>query len=85
MSARWRCWTGGRLLDWDTTVALLDQRQLDERTLAVLDGRESATLDWGTVVLLDGRQLDECTLVKLDGRMSAGLEYGGVAVQETTG
>ena len=60
-------------------------RQLDERKLAVLDGQESATLNWGALVLLDGRQLDECTLVKLDGRMSAGLEYGGVAVQETTG
>jgi len=53
-------------------------RQLDECTLAVLDGRESATLDWGAVVLLDGRQLDERTLVKLDERMSAGLGYGGV-------
>ena len=73
MSARWRCWTDMRMLDWDT-VALLDQRQLDERTLAVLDGRESAGLGYGgfagrmssaglagedTAVLLDGTQLDE--------------------------
>jgi len=77
MSARWRCWTDMRMLDWDT-VPLLDGTLLNERKLAVLDGRESATLDWGAVVLLDGRQLDERTLVKLDERMSAGLGYGGV-------
>ena len=46
MSARWRCWTDMRMLDWDT-VPLLDGTLLNERKLAVLDGRESATLDWG--------------------------------------
>ena len=34
------------MLDWDT-AALLDGRQADERTLAVLDGRESAGLGYG--------------------------------------
>ena len=34
------------MLDWDT-VALLDGRQLDERTLVKLDGRESAGLGYG--------------------------------------
>ena len=48
MSARWRCWTGGRVLDWDT-AALLDGRPLDERKLAVLDERESAGLGYGGV------------------------------------
>ena len=39
---------GGRVLDWDT-VALLDGRQADERTLAVLDERESIGLGYGAV------------------------------------
>ena len=78
MSARWRCRTGRRVLDWDT-VALLDGRLLDER---MMGGR---VLDWDVVALLDGRLLDERTLVKLDGRRSAGLEYGGVAGRETAG
>ena len=37
-----------RVLDWDT-VALLDGRPLDERTLAVLDWRESAGLRHGGI------------------------------------
>ena len=36
---------------WDT-LALLDGRPLDERTLALLDGRR--LLDWDTLALLDG-------------------------------
>ena len=51
MSERWRCWTGGRVLDWDT-VALLNGRQADERRM------EGRVLDWDTVALLDGRLLD---------------------------
>ena len=37
---------GGRVLDWDT-VALVDGRPLDERTLALLDVRERAGLGYG--------------------------------------
>ena len=37
---------GGRVLDWDT-VAVLDGRQRNERTLAVLD--DGRALDWDTV------------------------------------
>jgi hypothetical protein len=55
------------------TLALLEGRQLDERTLAVLDRQESAGLRYDTV----RRQLDECTLAVLDGRESAGLANGG--------
>jgi hypothetical protein len=40
--------TGGRMLDWDK-VALLNGRQLDERTLVDLDGRRSAGLGYGGV------------------------------------
>ena len=81
MSARWWCWTGGRVLDWDT-VALLGRRQLEMLTMTMLDGPESAgkgrggfatrktagerVLDWDTVALLDGRPLDERTLAVLD-------------------
>ena len=72
MSARWRCWTGGRVLDWDTVV-LLDGRQLHKRRTG---GR---VLDWDTAALLDGRPLDERKLAVLDERESAGLGYGGVA------
>ena len=39
---------GGRVLDWNT-VELLDGRQLDERKVAVLNGRESAGLGYGGV------------------------------------
>ena len=39
---------GGRVMDWDT-VALLDGRPLDERTLAVCGFKD-------TVALLDGRK-----------------------------
>ena len=67
---------------------MLDGRQLDERKLAVLDGRESSGVgygvvagwiisagwaDWETAALLDGRQADERKLAMLDdGRESAG-------------
>ena len=51
---RRRYWMGGR--------------QLNERTLAVLEG--GRVMDWDTVALLDGRPLDERTLAVL----SAGLK-----------
>ena len=55
------------MLDWDT-VALLDWRQLDERTLDCrrMGGR---VLDWDTVVLLDGRPLDERLLTVLNAEL----------------
>jgi len=51
------------VLIWDT-VALLDRRPQDERTLAVL----SAGLKIRWRCWMGGRQLDECTLAVLDGR-----------------
>ena len=72
MSAgRGRCWSGGRLLDWNT-VALLVEKQLAKRTLAVLRWSDGRLLDWDTVAVLDGRKI-------------AGLEHGGVAGRETAG
>ena len=68
------------MLDWDT-VALLDRRPLDERTLEIL----SAGLKIRWRCWMGGRQLDECTLAVLDGRESAGLGHSGVAGQETAG
>jgi hypothetical protein len=61
-------------MDWDT-VALLDGRPLDERTLAVL----SAGLKIRWRCWMGGRKLDERTLVVLDGRKGAGLGHGGIA------
>jgi len=58
------------VLDWDT-VALLDRRPLDERTLAVL----SAGLKIRWRCWMGGRQLDERKLTALDGQESAGLVY----------
>ena len=51
----------------------VEGRQLDERTLAVLDRQESAGLRYDTV----RRQLDERMLAALDGGESAGLANGG--------
>jgi hypothetical protein len=57
----------------------VEGRQLDERTLAVLDRQESAGLRYDTV----RRQLDERSLAVLDGRDSASWVYDGVAGRET--
>ena len=78
MSASWRCWTSGRVLDWDT-AALLDGRQLDERKLAVLDGRESSGLGYGVVAgwIISAGWAEECWIGRQrrcwteDKRMSA--------------
>jgi hypothetical protein len=67
---------GGGVLDWDT-VALLDRRPLDKRTLAVL----SAGLKIRWRCWMGGRQLDERKLTVLDRQESAGLRYDTVRRQ----
>ena len=69
---------GDMMLDGRKSAGLrngetVEGRQLNERTLAVLDRQESAGLRYDTV----RRQLDERTLAALDGGESAGLANGG--------
>jgi len=69
---------GDMMLDGRKSAGLrngetVEGRQLDERTLAVLDRQESAGLRYDTV----RRQLDERMLAALDGGESAGLANGG--------
>jgi len=69
---------GDMMLDGRKSAGLrngetVEGRQLNERTLAVLDRQESAGLRYDTV----RRQLDERMLAALDGGESAGLANGG--------
>ena len=82
------------MLDWNT-VALLDEKQLAERTLAVLDGQKSnggvagrAGDSWLSArwrCWSGGRVLDWDTVAVLVGRKISGLEHGCVARRETAG
>ena len=69
---------GDMMLDGRKSAGLrngetVEGRQLNERTLAVLDRQESAGLRYDTV----RRQLDERMLAALDGGESARLANGG--------